>query len=392
MKRAPYLSVIVPAYQAADQLPKSMEALLASDLASDRWELIVVDDGSQDATVAVARTYADTVIHLEAPPHGPSYARNRGSELARGDVLVFIDADVCIHPDALGRIAEQFDRDPTLGAVFGAYDDAPPAPGIASKYRNLLHHWVHCQNPGPAETFWAGCGAIRTTVFRDVGMFNEWHFTQAQIEDVELGYRMRDAGHTILLDPDIQATHLKRWSLRQMVKTDIKNRGVPWTRLLMRRGPARTIHSLNLKWSEKVLTICATLMVLLLLTAALGRVWWLAGLAGVCVLPIMAANRSLYTLFLRRGGLWFALAAIPLHIGYYVLNALAAVGGWLLHHAFGDPQPSPTVEALAELGAQTWPPVPKKVPESAAPPPIDRPTMRPRMFSGARNRLPKRPA
>src|SRR6185436_15848936 len=101
----PYLSVIVPAHNSVAVLDRCLTALASSGLPRESWELIVVDDGSTDATELVAARYADVAVRLAGNPHGPAYARNRGAEASRGEVLVFVDADVVVHPDTLARIA-----------------------------------------------------------------------------------------------------------------------------------------------------------------------------------------------------------------------------------------------------------------------------------------------
>ena len=134
---------------------------------------------------------AEELIVVDSPEHlGPAAARNLGAQRAQGDVIVFVDADVEVHEDAFGRIRSAFDRDQTLAASFGSYDDAPGADGIVSDFRNLLHHHVHHQGAGVATTFWAGLGAIRREVFLAIGGFDEARFPRASIEDVELGMRL----------------------------------------------------------------------------------------------------------------------------------------------------------------------------------------------------------
>jgi len=135
----------------------------------------------------------------------------------------------------LERFADVVTGDSGLVGVFGSYDDAPEARGLLSEYRNLLHRYVHLRGAGEAETFWAGCGAIRRDAFEAVGGFDTARFPRPQIEDIELGYRLRERGGRIRLDPSIQGTHLKRWSLWPMFRTDFRDRGVPWMRLLMER-------------------------------------------------------------------------------------------------------------------------------------------------------------
>jgi len=358
--KRPYLSVIIPAHQGERVLLLSLAALQASTLPREAWELIVVDDASTDGTDVVAAEHADTVIRLPGKPHGPAYARNRGFEVSRGDVIVFVDADVCVHADTLGKFAEIFATRPDVGAVFGSYDVNPPARGFISQYRNLLHHYHHQINSGVAQTFWAGCGAIRAEVFQAAGLYDEWHFWRPQIEDIELGNRIHALGHRILLRPDIQCAHLKHWTLRSMLVADLKDRGVPWARLLVAQGSALKSKVLNLKTREKICTVLVWAMLLFGVGAVAFDKPVLLFAAILCVLGVLVMNRSLYAFFERVRGFWFALGVIPLHVLYYCLNGVAAGYGWFLHELLGGPSPDPTVEAFAEVGLKTWPPVPVK--------------------------------
>lgn len=356
----PILSVIVPVFQGERVLPEALAALTASDLPRDLWELILVDDASTDRTVEIAAAHADVIVRLPGEPRGPSYARNRGSEVARGEILVFVDADVCVHTDTLRRFAWAFAESPGVSAIFGSYDTTPRHPGFVSQYRNLLHHFFHARDRGEAETFWAGCGAIRTEAFRAAGMYDEWQFSRPQIEDIELGNRLRDLGATILLRPEIQGTHLKRWRLRDVVTSDLQDRGVPWTRLLIRRGGPGSLQSLNLHSVEKVKTALVGFLILLLVGWAVTSHPWYGVVSSALVVVMLFLNRSLYRFFLRERGLWFAVRVVPLNFLYYVLNGCSAIFGWMLHHVVGDPQPSARVQAYSEVGLELWPPVPKR--------------------------------
>lgn len=136
-------------------------------------------------TPGVASRWADLVVRIPGVPHGPGYARNRGVEATGARWSCSSTPTWWSTPDTLRRIAWVFAHDPGLGALFGSYDDRPPAPGLVSRYRNLLHHWHHQQNPGPAETFSAGCGAVRRRVFLAAGKFDEWHYRRPSVEDVD---------------------------------------------------------------------------------------------------------------------------------------------------------------------------------------------------------------
>jgi cellulose synthase/poly-beta-1,6-N-acetylglucosamine synthase-like glycosyltransferase len=360
MSDHPLLSIIVPAHNATGVLPRSLGALRNSDLPRDKWELIVVDDGSADDTSLIAARYADTVVTLPGKPHGPAYARNRGFEVSRGDIIVFIDSDCVAHIDTLSRIVALFEAQPDLGAAFGSYDNKPPATGVMSQYRNLIHHYVHHRNAGEVETFWAGAGAIRREVFSEAGMYDEWHYSRPQIEDIELGARIRRLGCRILLDPAIQVTHLKKWTLGAVVRTDLRDRGIPWARLLMHRGAMMSTGTLNLRWTEKINTVLVWVAVLLVLAAPIMRslipLWWAAG----CVAVVIALNLPLWSFFARTRGLGFAVLVMPAHLMYYLLNGVSFGVGLLLQNLIGPPLPDPTTSAYAEVGVQRWPPIPTK--------------------------------
>ena len=354
----PFLSVIVPAHEAQSVLPDTLGALRRSDLPKEEWELIVIDDASRDRTALVAAEYADTVVHLTGAAHGPAFARNRGSEVSRGDVLVFVDADVRVHPSSLGQFAETFRTHPDLGAVFGSYDDQPPAPGVLSRYRNLLHHYHHHRGAGDAGTFWAGLGAVRADVFMEVGKYDEWRYQRPQIEDIELGRRIVHAGHRILLDPTIQGTHLKGWILRDILFGDLFDRGIPWMTLMLREGGGG--GQLNVKTKEKVcVTLVGVACTTPVLALSLGR-WEVLGLIPVLLVTITALNADLYRFMYRGRGVGFLLAAIPLHLTYYFVSGLAAVLGHLAHWRDREPQPTARARELSERGGESWPPVPER--------------------------------
>jgi glycosyltransferase involved in cell wall biosynthesis len=188
------LSVIIPVYNGASVLGPVLRAILDSDHAPA--EIIVVDNGSTDRSGEIARQHGARVIQTAEQHCGPAHARNRGAAIASGDILLFIDADVAVHPNAIGLIEQTLSDHPEIAAVFGSYDDDPPGSGLASQYKNLLHHYVHQHGHRESSTFWTGCGAIRRDVFRDIGGFDE-HYMRPSIEDIDLGARLRRAGRRV---------------------------------------------------------------------------------------------------------------------------------------------------------------------------------------------------
>jgi len=271
---------------------------------------------------------------------GPAAARNAGAAVAQGEFLFFVDGDVHLASNALERVLEVFAADPELIALFGAYDDEPSDPGTVSQFRNLLHHHTHVTHPGKAGSFWSGCGAIRTAAFLDVGGFDE-RFGTPCVEDIELGMRIASNGGKILLDPTLRCKHLKEWTLRSMVVTDIFCRAKPWTQLLLASGDLPV--SLNIDWQGRISGVCA-LMLVAALVAAL--VWppalWLAG---GCFAVLAVLNLSFYSLCLRKRGLAFAAASVALHVLYFCYASLTFGVVALQTRLFGADNPIPQLMA-----------------------------------------------
>jgi glycosyltransferase involved in cell wall biosynthesis len=255
------ISVVIPVYNSERYLRECLQHLRQSTFTD--YECIVVDDGSTDASPKVAAEGGAKVLRTESR-RGPAYARNLGARAATGEILFFIDADVCVAPHTLSRVWANFDRDPQLAAVIGSYDDAPDSQDFLSLYKNLMHCYVHHNSRREACTFWSGCGAIRRTIFLEHSGFDE-SYSRPAIEDIELGYRLSRAKQKLLLDPTMVVKHLKRWSFFSLVKTDIRDRGVPWTELILR--DRHLPNDLNLQLSQRVST---ALMFLLMAMAFFG--------------------------------------------------------------------------------------------------------------------------
>jgi cellulose synthase/poly-beta-1,6-N-acetylglucosamine synthase-like glycosyltransferase len=309
------VTVIIPARDAATTLPRCLSALVAST--SPPSEVIVADDGSTDATGDVAARAGARVLRLGDGPLGPAAARNRGAAAARGDLLVFLDADVAVHDDALALFRASFEADGGLAALFGSYDADPPELGLVSRYKNLLHLYTHQHSHREASTFWAGCGVIRRDVFLESGGFDE-AYRVPSIEDIQLGFRLRQAGLNIRSCPGVQATHLKRWSLWSLIRTDVARRAIPWSRLIVRTGVLP--DDLNVCRRARLSAAAAWLAVASLLVA-----WWVPPSAAVAMSALLLLgfwNRDLLRFFRGRGGLGFAIGAGMLHTFYFLYSSL----------------------------------------------------------------------
>jgi len=307
------ISVIVPFYNRGDQLRECLTAIAAS--VGPDAELIAADDGSTDDAPAVAQALGARLVRLDLN-RGPAAARNAGAAVARGDILLFVDQDVVVAPGVIDRVVRRLNDRPEVAAVFGSYDAAPRAPGIVSQFRNLLHHYTHQHGDLEASTFWAGCGAVRRAVFQSVGGFDPG----SRVEDIELGYRLRRQGHRILLDPDLQVTHLKAWTLRSMIRTDVTLRALPWARLVLSTGTAPT--TLNLRGHQRW-SVGLTGLALALILLSPARPWLLLA-AGAVVAAVVALNVDFYRFLQRERGTTFALAGVLLHLLYFTCSGVGA--------------------------------------------------------------------
>lgn len=307
------VSVVVPAYNNAAGLAECLEVLVRSAGAED--EIIVVDDASTDDTPAAAAPFGVRLLRLERNS-GAGAARNFGARNASGDVLLFIDSDVVAAPDTIARVKKIFEERPEIAAVFGSYDAAPRAPDLVSQFRNLLHHFVHQHGDQEASTFWAGCGAIRRSAFEAVGGFTCGDYARA-IEDIELGYRLREAGERILLDRDLRVTHLKRWTLASFLRTDLLYRALPWSRLLQQRRVP--LDHLNLKTEHRVSVVLAAMIALTLPLAPFAPL--ALAVAAASGGGLIFANRKLLAFFRRIRGFAFAAGSVPLLFLHYLASA-----------------------------------------------------------------------
>jgi cellulose synthase/poly-beta-1,6-N-acetylglucosamine synthase-like glycosyltransferase len=259
------ITVIIPARDSGVHLASCLGALRESSYAP--LEVIVVDDGSKDDTTAVAGQFGAKVL-CNRRSMGPAFARNLGAKAAAGEVLFFLDSDVCVNADTLRKVSESFHDDPGLDALMGSYDNNPSSPDFISQYRNLMHSYVHQTSAENASTFWSGCGAIRRDLFLEHAGFNE-EYGRPAIEDIELGYRLIHAKRKIVLDRSILVTHLKLWTFWSLVRTDILDRGIPWTELILR--DRFMPNDLNLQLSQRVSVALVFILVALAgVTAVVG--------------------------------------------------------------------------------------------------------------------------
>ncbi|MBU0484648.1 MAG: glycosyltransferase [Proteobacteria bacterium] len=323
------ISVIIPVHNGGDDFRQCLEALATSQPPPE--EIIVVADGESDGSWRLAYDFQVRVINLPTPS-GPAHARNLGAQTATGEILLFIDADVLVRPDTVAMVRDYFHNHPAVSAIMGSYDDTPTATNFLSQYRNLFHHYTHQTGAIEASTFWTGCGAIRADVFRKMGGFDQnrcrplSRACPGTIEDVELGYRLKESGHSIHLLKELQVKHLKRWDLRSIIRTDFFYRALPWTELLLTRG--RMINDLNLKKQTRLSIVLIFSLITCILALLVGTPT--GTVAIILSLLLLLINWRCYSFFYQKRGLRFAALVIPWHWLYFFYSGIAYIYGSIL--------------------------------------------------------------
>ena len=354
------LSVIVSSCDSASTLTQALESIRASELPRDSYEVIVVDDASTDGCVSIAARYADTIVRLSGRQSGPAYARNRGAELARGEVIAFIDGDVVVRPDTLPRMLATLAEQPDIDAVSASHDETSGAPNFVSQYWNLLLRFGEERHSGRCAQFAPGCGAVRRGVFVSAGMYDEWRFDTACVESVELGERLLGTGHGVLLSSELRVTHLKRWDLGSICKevwhrSRLLARSLGYQRMSV-ATPSEVVFTLS-----RTLTPAVALLGTLMLAAAFVPAPHAGAKVGVALIALFLTNLPVHRFYANARGFGFAIVSAPLHIFVQIVAAIALCTGWVLRDVFGDVSPDATTQAYSEVGLKVWPPVPRRL-------------------------------
>jgi hypothetical protein len=261
------------------------------------------------------------------------------AQVAQGDLLWFVDADVVVHSDAVQCLLKGF-VEQQIVAVFGSYDSNPPARNFFSRYKNLVHHYYHQRASEEAQTFWSGCGATRKDAFLAASGFDVERYKYPSIEDIELGHRLIQAGGRVRLLREVQCTHLKVWRFGNLIHTEIFRRAIPWSRLILSAGSGIP-NDLNVGMSEQARAAVALVLLMALVGALLGIVG--APVPALLVVLTVAANWEIARFFYREGGFVFACGALLYHQVYYLYSAAAFAWVYFEQHC------------LSRLFAGRWP-------------------------------------
>lgn len=232
MSPDPRISVVIVTRNRRDELVHSLRRLA---LQSEPFELVVVDNGSSDGSAEAARdAWPDVVVVAEAENSGAAAGRNRGSEAASGDILVFLDDDASFQsPDALSRIRARFAEDPRLGVIA---THARLEPSGQSERAAIPRRSKRVPAEDCGVSYFCAVGfAARRDSLRAAGWFAEDFVYYC--EELDLAWRVLEAGYQIVWIVDLVVLHRKspverrrgRWvysNMRNRVRLPLKH--LPW--------------------------------------------------------------------------------------------------------------------------------------------------------------------
>jgi lipopolysaccharide/colanic/teichoic acid biosynthesis glycosyltransferase/GT2 family glycosyltransferase len=313
------ISVIIPAYNAEDTLEDCLTALEAQSVARERYEIIVVDDGSTDSTAEIAAQRGVQLIRQ--PNAGPASARNRGAEAAQGDVLLFTDADCAPAPDWIERLIEPF-RDPQVAGAKGVYrtrQGALVARFVQREYEDKYARMSRQKQIDFVDTYSA---AYRRDVFVANGGF-EQRFPTASVEDQELSFRLARKGYKLVFVPQAVVYHRHAATVGAYWRRKF---GIGyWKALLLRWHPERAVRDSH---TPQVIKLQMALMGLLLLAASAIPLWPPAGWGGLAAATAFLLSTLPFSLRTARHDPGVAAAAaLLLACRALALGAGLAAGG-----------------------------------------------------------------
>jgi len=310
-----FISVIVPVYNDEKNIAICLSSINSSEYSN--FEVTVVDDNSNDRTLSIIEKFPCKIIKLEKNL-GQARARNVGAKASHGEILIFFDSDIVIEKNTISQMVESLQNRPDISALFGSFQKNTISDNFFTVYKNLRHHFTHQNSRNNASTFCGGFGAIRRDVFSEIGGFNEDYRV---LEDIELGYRLHKANHKIYLDSSIQVTHYKNYTFWSLTKSDLMDRAIPWTKLMLTNKIFK--NDLNTRTNHVVSVLISLIMFFNFLLI------YIFPKTILVFIPLLAAllflNRKFYLYILKETNVIFTLKSILMNWFSYFYSGIGLV-------------------------------------------------------------------
>lgn len=211
------ISIIIPVYNASNTLKECLEAIYSSNYTN--YEVILVDDCSQDNSLKIAYSFPCKITKL-SQNSGAAIARNKGGEIAQGEIIFFIDSDIVINSDTLSLINEDF-KNPEIAGVVGLLSSKLRFRNFASQYKNLWMHYTYKILPDFVGVSYTSVTAFKKDIFLELGGFDK-NYREANVEDTEFGQRILTKNYKLYSNKRLEVEHIKYYTLRQVLKLDFK--------------------------------------------------------------------------------------------------------------------------------------------------------------------------
>jgi glycosyltransferase involved in cell wall biosynthesis len=244
-------SVVVPAYNSERTLAFCLEALANQTLPRERFEVIVVDDGSTDSTSKIARKV--DVRYMFQKNRGPASARNIGADAAVGNIILFTDSDCIPCSDWLEEMVRPF-ADTHVVAVKGKYKTRQTELVARFAQMEFEDRYDMLKKSASIDMIDTYSAAFRKDVFKRMGGFDS-RFPKANNEDTELSYRLATAGYKMVFNPDAVVFHVHPSTLARYLKLKFW-RGY-WRIIVYRRYPNKAFKD---SYTPNVLKIQTLIM------------------------------------------------------------------------------------------------------------------------------------
>ncbi len=206
-------SVIIPTYNEEKYLPSCLKSILSQTFSRESYEIILVDGFSEDGTVKLAEEVVDRIIVAER--RGPGNARNIGSKMAKGRILLFLDADTIITSNFMENVHSKFVPG-VVGGTCNIYPlEADPRALALYKLINILYKFLYLVGLPHAQT---KCCFYLRRAFLDAGGFNE---NLRVAEDQELAWRMSKKGRMVYVNGVAAYSSMRREKTKGYVATVI---------------------------------------------------------------------------------------------------------------------------------------------------------------------------
>lgn len=324
------VSIIIPNRNGANTIGTCLAAAQASQ--HGNFEIIVVDDGSEDNSIEVIERYPCKLVRLRQHG-GAAQARNAGVSCSRGRILFFTDADCLLQPDTLALAARTLALAGSNAIIGGTYTPAPHDRRFFSRFQSIFINYFETRHAPAADYIATHALAMDASVFRCNRGFAE--HVRPILEDVEFSHRLRRSGCRLVMNPSIQVQHIFNYSLiRSLRNAFVKS--MYWTDYAIGNGDLLAnsgTASVELKLNVLIFAGNAGLLSGFVLT---GKMSLLAFIALALAFNLFV-NRGLLLAYHRAEGLGFALMATLYYLLLYPLAVGAGAGAGMLRHLFSGP-------------------------------------------------------